>query len=146
VFPEGNCTRKSAGKHVSIPVSPCFRRKLLSTLYQHPPNGHSAVSTLLKIVFFWIVAPCSIISGCLSIRMVYDLKGSGREILCEISGSHGGEYEDQGLLGCTVVFSNRCRPTFQRCVLPPSSGRSLIALMMEAARISETSVGIDLRT
>jgi hypothetical protein len=43
--------------------------------------------------------------------------------LCEISGSHGGEYEVQSLLGCTAVFSNRCRPTFQRCVLSPSSGR-----------------------
>jgi hypothetical protein len=47
---------------------------------------------------------------------------------CEISSSHGSEYEVQNcLLGCTAV-------TFQRCVLPPSSG------MMEAARTSETSV------
>jgi hypothetical protein len=29
---------------------------------------------------------------------------------CEISGSHGGKYEVQSLLGCTAVFSNRCRP------------------------------------
>jgi hypothetical protein len=50
----------------------------------------------------------------------------------EISGSHGGEYEVKSLLGCTAVFSNRCRPTFQRYVLPPSSGQS--------------SVDIDLRT
>jgi hypothetical protein len=26
-------------------------------------------------------------------------------------------------LGCTAVFQIRCRPTFQRCVLPPSSGQ-----------------------
>jgi hypothetical protein len=29
----------------------------------------------------------------------------------------------QSLLGCTAVLLNGCRPTFQRCVLPPSSGR-----------------------
>jgi hypothetical protein len=29
----------------------------------------------------------------------------------------------QNLLGCTTVFLIGCRPTFQRCVLPPSSGR-----------------------
>jgi hypothetical protein len=50
---------------------------------------------------------------------------------CEISNSHGGEYEAQNLLGCTAVFLIDCRPTFQRCVLLPLSG--LIALMMEAA-------------
>jgi hypothetical protein len=42
--------------------------------------------------------------------------------ICEISSSHGGEYEAQNLLGCTAVFLIECRPTFQRCVLPPSSG------------------------
>jgi hypothetical protein len=41
----------------------------------------------------------------------------------EISSSHGGEYEDQNLLGCTAVFLIECLPTFQRYVLPPSSGR-----------------------
>jgi hypothetical protein len=46
-------------------------------------------------------------------------------IPCEISSSHGGEYEAQNLLGCTAVF---------------------IALMMEAARTSETLVDIRLRT
>jgi hypothetical protein len=55
-------------------------------------------------------------------------------------------HEVQSLLGCTVMFTNRCRPTFQRCVLPPSSGRCVIALMMEVARTCETSVDIDLRT
>jgi hypothetical protein len=63
--------------------------------------------------------------------------------LCEISSSHGGEYEAQNLLGCTAVFLIECRLTFQRYVLSPSP---LIALMMEAARTSETSVDIQLRT
>jgi hypothetical protein len=41
---------------------------------------------------------------------------------CKISSSHGGEYDVQNcLLGCTAL-SNDCRPTFQRCVLSPSSG------------------------
>jgi hypothetical protein len=31
--------------------------------------------------------------------------------------------EAQSLLGCTAVFLIGCRPTFQRCVLPPSSGQ-----------------------
>jgi hypothetical protein len=31
--------------------------------------------------------------------------------------------EAQNLLGCTAVFLIRCRPTFQRCVVPPSSRR-----------------------
>jgi hypothetical protein len=41
--------------------------------------------------------------------------------ICEISSSHGSEYEAQNLLGCT-------------------------ALMMEVARTSEMSVDIQLRT
>jgi hypothetical protein len=53
--------------------------------------------------------------------------------LCEISSSRGGEYEAQNLLGCTAVFLIECRPTFQICV-------------MEAARTSETSVNVQLRT
>jgi hypothetical protein len=40
----------------------------------------------------------------------------------QISSSYGCEYEAQNLLGCTAVFLIECRPTFQRCVLPPSSG------------------------
>jgi hypothetical protein len=57
------------------------------------------------------------------------------------------------------VFLIECRPTFQRYVLPPSSGplwggystfystiKRLIALMMEAARTSEKSVDMPLRT
>jgi hypothetical protein len=43
---------------------------------------------------------------------------------CEISSSHCDEYEAQSLLGCTAVFLIGCQPTFQRSVLPPSSGRS----------------------
>jgi hypothetical protein len=41
--------------------------------------------------------------------------------LCEMSSSHGSEYEAQNFLGCTAVFLIECRPTFQRYMLPPSS-------------------------
>jgi hypothetical protein len=41
-----------------------------------------------------------------------------------IWGSHAGEYEDGCLLGCSAVLSGRSLPTFQRSLLPPSSGRS----------------------
>jgi hypothetical protein len=41
-----------------------------------------------------------------------------REVYSEISGSHGGEYEDGCLLGCCVVWSGGSSPTFQRCLLP----------------------------
>jgi hypothetical protein len=41
----------------------------------------------------------------------------------EIPGSHGGEYEDDSLLGYSAVYSRWSKPTFRRCVLPPSSGR-----------------------
>jgi hypothetical protein len=41
--------------------------------------------------------------------------------------------EAQNLLGCTAAFLTECRPTFQRYVLRPSSGR-------------QTSVNIQLRT
>jgi hypothetical protein len=57
--------------------------------------------------------------------------------------SKGQKYEAQNLLGCTAVFLIECRPTFQGYVLPPSS---LIALMMEAARTSENSVDMQLKT
>jgi hypothetical protein len=50
----------------------------------------------------------------------------------EISSSHCGEYEAKNLLGCTAMFLIECRP--------------MIAVMMEAARTSETSVDIQLRT
>jgi hypothetical protein len=52
----------------------------------------------------------------------------------------------QNLLGYTAVFLIECRLTFQRCVLPPSSGLIIIALMMKVARAYETSVDIQLRT
>jgi hypothetical protein len=58
----------------------------------------------------------------------------------EITGFHGGEYEDDSLLGYCAVQSIRSWPTFQRCILPPSSGRSpgLLFLTMEEVRTSET--------
>jgi hypothetical protein len=60
-------------------------------------------------------------------------------IFCEILSSHGSKYEAQNLLGCTAMFLTECRLTFQRYVLPDT-------LMMVAARTSETSVDIQLRT
>jgi hypothetical protein len=44
-----------------------------------------------------------------------------RRVNCQISKSHGGEYEAQNLLRCTAVFLIVCLPTFQRYELPPSS-------------------------
>jgi hypothetical protein len=41
---------------------------------------------------------------------------------CEISGSHGGEYEDSSVLAYCFVLSPCTRLTFQKRVLPPSSG------------------------
>jgi hypothetical protein len=59
----------------------------------------------------------------------------------EISGSHGDWYEYGCLLGCCTVWSDRILPTFQRCLLSPLSGLwVLIALILEAASTSETSV------
>jgi hypothetical protein len=52
-----------------------------------------------------------------------------------IWGSHGGDYEDGCLLGCSAVWTGVSLPTFQRSVLPPSSGRWVIT-----SEISETSV------
>jgi hypothetical protein len=52
-----------------------------------------------------------------------------------IWGSHGGEYEDGCLLGCSAVQSGRSLPSFHRVLTA-----SIIALMMEAARTSETAV------
>jgi hypothetical protein len=41
----------------------------------------------------------------------------------KISGSHGNEYKNIYILGCCTVSSGRNLPTFQRCLLPPTSGR-----------------------
>jgi hypothetical protein len=74
--------------------------------------------------------------------------------ISEISGSHGREYEDDGLPGYCPVFSRKSWPTFQRCLLPPSSewwvyqARKsyffsrcfLIALTTEAVSTSDISV------
>jgi hypothetical protein len=53
-------------------------------------------------------------------------------LLGEISGSHGGEHEDGCLLGCCAMQSGRSLPTFQRCLLPPSSGYSTLSLCVTA--------------
>jgi hypothetical protein len=39
------------------------------------------------------------------------------------SGSHGGKYEHDSLLGYNIILSRWSRLMFQRCVLPPSSGQ-----------------------
>jgi len=59
-----------------------------------------------------------------------------------MSGSHGGDYEDYRFLGYSTVHSGWNTPTFRRCVLLPSSGRtiSIIALVMESLCTSKTSV------
>jgi hypothetical protein len=38
---------------------------------------------------------------------------------CEISSSHGGEYEAQNLLGCTAVFLIECRHSFKNTAVHP---------------------------
>jgi hypothetical protein len=49
---------------------------------------------------------------------------SGRcKQVCDSSGSRGGQFEDHGHLGCSAVYSYRNLPTFQTCLLPPSSRR-----------------------
>jgi hypothetical protein len=55
---------------------------------------------------------------------------------CEISGSHGGEYEDGCLLGCCAASS----VTEVSEVFAASIIRAIIALMVEAASTSEMSV------
>jgi hypothetical protein len=41
--------------------------------------------------------------------------------LYEISGSHGGEDVDVGLLGCDAVWNCRWIPTFRKNIVIPSS-------------------------
>jgi hypothetical protein len=62
--------------------------------------------------------------------------------MMESSNFHGGDYKD--LLGCCAVYPCRNRPTLQRCLQPPSSGKwfKVIILMMEAVRASETSASV----
>jgi hypothetical protein len=49
-------------------------------------------------------------------------RGLSKQVLSEISGSGGGEYEDGSLLGCWTVLSGSL-PTFQRRLLPVLLGR-----------------------
>jgi hypothetical protein len=44
----------------------------------------------------------------------------------EISGSHGGEYEDDCLLGCCTLQSGRSLPTFQKYLLLHHQGEELV--------------------
>jgi hypothetical protein len=54
-----------------------------------------------------------------------------RLAFCEISGSHGGEYEHDCLLGCSAVWYRRNFPVLTA---------SITALTMEAVSTYETSV------
>jgi hypothetical protein len=45
------------------------------------------------------------------------------KVVGKTSGSHGGKYEDECLAGFCAIYSGRGLPTFQRRLLPPSSGR-----------------------
>jgi hypothetical protein len=45
------------------------------------------------------------------------------EVRYEISGFHEGENEDDSLLGYKAVLPRLSTQTFQRCAMPPSSGR-----------------------
>jgi hypothetical protein len=49
-------------------------------------------------------------------------KPSKEKMMGMISGSHGGECEDESLLAYNAMYSHCSRPTFQKCVLPPLSG------------------------
>jgi hypothetical protein len=40
----------------------------------------------MKMAVFWVVVPCSLV-----------------EVLCRISGSHGGKKENDCILGCSAV-------------------------------------------
>jgi uncharacterized protein YkwD len=58
----------------------------------------------------------------------------------EISGSHGGEYEDNCLLGCCAVVCQKLTDVSE--VLAASMIKAMLALMMEAASTSKTSVNV----
>jgi hypothetical protein len=60
--------------------------------------------------------------------------------LCETSGFHGRENEDDCHLACCAVQFSRQRHDIQRCLLPSSLW--LTVLIMKAVIISETSVNI----
>jgi hypothetical protein len=51
------------------------------------------------------------------------MKSANYENLCELSGFDGSDHEHFSLLGYCAAQSRWSRHTFQRCVLPPSSGR-----------------------
>jgi hypothetical protein len=54
--------------------------------------------------------------------------------LSTIWAPHGGDYEDGCLLGCIAVYTGISLPTFQRSVLPPSSGRWLVYTALQPRR------------
>jgi hypothetical protein len=56
----------------------------------------------------------------------------------QISGSHGGKYEDGCLVSCSAMLTCRSLPTFRMYLLLPSS--ILTGLVMETASTSRTQV------
>jgi hypothetical protein len=112
--------------------------QLLMWFYFHYPTDGLPYSMMCRASSY--ILPRNWLSAC---RQELQDSSPNATRFCEISRSHGGEYEAQNLLRCTTVLLIGCRPTFQRCMLPPSS---LIALMIEAECTSETSVDIQLRT
>jgi hypothetical protein len=86
------------------------------------------------------------LKSCLTLRCYVGLLAYGYEarlFFGETSSSHGGEYEDDCLLGCCAVQSGRNLPKFQRFwCLHHQGDDALIALTMEAVSISETSVNL----
>jgi hypothetical protein len=98
----------SDGKKTTILISDCVIGRFLwkgdatETLQTEVSNCNLYFSSFLERKKFW--------------------ENRGLNPSCEISGSHGDEYEDKSFLGCTVVRT-----------------ASIIALM-EAVRSSETSV------
>jgi hypothetical protein len=50
--------------------------------------------------------------------------------LGKTSGSHDCEYEAESLMGYNAVHSRRSRPTFQKCVLTPSTTKTKLVIML----------------
>jgi hypothetical protein len=63
--------------------------------------------------------------------------------LSAISGPHGGEYENENLLGYRAVWSRSSRPTFQKCVLPSSSMRLKAIFSISHVNISFSLLILD---
>jgi hypothetical protein len=142
-FSSSLCVQTSYGAHpASSPTGtggtfPEVKRGLGVTLITHPilRRGQECVGSIQPLFFvacmtvagqlyfiftFPIYSNLSFVTQLTSCPMRSHASSAKQEVSREISGSQGGAYEVQSVLRCTVE-SNRCLPTFQRCVLPPSS-------------------------